>query len=96
MNTSSRNSQFPTKLIYTIILSLAQNISQVEFLSKTKIGRENFMNKKVKSKNLVIIGQLVAFFMQTFNLSDYETDALPTAPTLKVKLSPIGDNVLNF
>uniref|UniRef100_A0A0K0FPU7 Transmembrane protein n=1 Tax=Strongyloides venezuelensis TaxID=75913 RepID=A0A0K0FPU7_STRVS len=61
-----RNSQFLTELIYTLILLLAQNISQVVLLMKTKNGRENFMNKKVKSKNLVIIGQMVAFFMQTF------------------------------
>uniref|UniRef100_A0A0K0FPS4 Uncharacterized protein n=1 Tax=Strongyloides venezuelensis TaxID=75913 RepID=A0A0K0FPS4_STRVS len=28
--------------------------------------------------------------------SVYKTDATTTEPTLKVKLSPIGDNVLNF
>uniref|UniRef100_A0A0K0FBX7 Uncharacterized protein n=1 Tax=Strongyloides venezuelensis TaxID=75913 RepID=A0A0K0FBX7_STRVS len=71
MNTYSRNSQFPTELTNTLILSLVQNISQVVFLMKTKNGRENLMNKKVKSKNLVIIRverikQMVALFMQTF------------------------------
>uniref|UniRef100_A0A0K0FRN2 Uncharacterized protein n=1 Tax=Strongyloides venezuelensis TaxID=75913 RepID=A0A0K0FRN2_STRVS len=78
-----RNSHFPTELIYTLVLLLAQNISQVLFLIKTKNERENLMNKQVKSENLVIIrveriGQMIALFMQTF---DYETDALPTAPT---------------